>query len=410
MRVTLLTQWFPPENVWVPQSVVDALRAEGHQVTVVTGVPHYPSGHVSAGYRAWLPKDELMNGVEVLRVPEFPYRGSGAFGRLLGYASFALSATARLRSIRCKSDVLIVYSSPATAALPAIVLNVFSNIPFVLHVQDVWPDSVVDSGFVSRSLALRLISTALSGFVALSYRLASKIIVISPSALTLLHSRGVPASKLELLYNWVDDPQVVSDDAGTAGPSLRRLIGAGDSTRVFFYAGSMGPAQDLAPVIAAFTKAGVADKARLVFVGSGVSHSQLKEAASTANSVHVLDAVPLATALAWTKESDVALVSLANTALHSSTFPSKIQQLTGMAKPLFVRAPGDTAELTNLQGAGIGLSDYDDSALESAFRKFIDFTPEELKTMSEASRKWYEHEFDPVQAARRLDSIVRGTQ
>lgn len=392
----------------MPQSVVDAIRAGGHDVSVITGVPHYPSGEVQPGYRALNPKNEIIDGIKVFRAPEYPYRGTRALARLAGYASFAMSATFRALSVARKSDAVFVYASPATSALPAMILRVLAGVPFVLQVQDVWPDSVTDSGFVKSSASLRAIRVILNGFVSLSYKLSSKIIVISPSAQGLLLSRGVPSSKLELVYNWIDDPIVLDDDPVQVQEaiSLRAQIGADDTTRIFFYAGAMGPAQDLSPLISAFSEAKVSDRARLVLVGSGVASGTLREMSQGADGVHVLSAVPLPTARRWTGESDIGVVSLADTELHKSTFPSKIQFLTGIGVPLLVRAPGDTSALAEQTGSGVGVGSFDTASLAGAFRRMAYMPQEDLDRMGKSARLWYERSFDPKMASVSLNRIL----
>lgn len=406
MRIAVITQWYPPENVWVPKSVVNALRDGGHNVTVITGVPYYPSGDVATGYSAVSPRDEIIDGIKVLRVPEYPYRGKHVLGRLVGYASFAATCTIRALLIANRIDAVFVYASPATSALPAMTLRAVAQVPFILQIQDVWPDSVVDSGFVRNSKALGAISAVLGGLVSLSYKLSAKVIVISPSAKRLLETRGVPSKKIEVLFNWVDDPRVPEISGPGNFGSLRDLLGLDSKTRVFIYAGSMGPAQDLSSVIAAFSAAQLAERATLVLVGSGVAFNELQELSKQVDGVHVHGPVPLATARRWTAESDVGIVSLADTQLHRSTFPSKIQLLTGIGLPLLVRAPGDTSALAVQTGSGVGVSSFDVDSLASAFRKMTAMHQDELDRMGMSARRWYEQSFSPGPATSRLNSFI----
>lgn len=390
----------------MPKSVVNALRDGGHDVTVITGVPHYPSGKVVSGYRAWKPRDETIDGIEVLRVPEYPYRGTGVLGRLASYASFAATSIVRALRIAHKIDAVFVYASPATSALPAMALQILSRVPFILQVQDVWPDSVVDSGFVRKSKPLRAIRFLLSVFVSLSYKLASKILVISPSAKHLLGSRGVPEDKIDVLFNWIEDPLPIERPNPDEARTLRDRLAIPATTRVFFYAGTMGPAQDLRSVISAFSAARVGNRACLVLVGSGVAFEELRDLAIQAEGVHVLPAVPLATARRWTAESDVGIVSLADTELHRSTFPSKIQLLTGIGVPLLVRAPGDASALAEQTGSGVGVSSFDLASLASAFERMSDMPKEELDHMGRSARGWYEQSFQPATATASLNRIL----
>lgn len=375
-------------------------------MSVITGVPHYPSGVTSSGYSALSPKDEILDGIKVFRVAEYPYRGKRALGRLAGYMSFAATSTFRSIAVARMSDAVFVYASPATSALPAMILKLLLGTPFILQVQDVWPDSVVDSGFVKSTKTLRAIGSILNCFVSLSYKLASKIIVISPSAEQLLRSRGVPDEKIELIYNWIDDPTPQDGTSTCEFASLRAQIGAGETTRVFLYAGAMGPAQDLPPLVSAFMAASIHDRAQLVLVGSGVAFDELCSLSRDVESVHVLRGVSLQTARRWTKESDIGVVSLADTELNKSTFPSKIQLLTGMGLPLLVRAPGDTSTLAEQTASGVGVSSYDLTGLADAFRTMTNMSQDDLDRMGRSARSLYERSFDPLKAAASLNRIL----
>ena len=57
------------------------LGERGHEVTVLTGIPNYPSGKYFHGYGLFMRRKETWNGVSVVRVPQVP-RGRGGATRL----------------------------------------------------------------------------------------------------------------------------------------------------------------------------------------------------------------------------------------------------------------------------------------------------------------------------------------
>ena len=206
LSTAYITQWFPPEPVMVPPAIAHALTRRGHRVEVLTGVPNYPSGHVHEGFRAWQPRTDDVDGPNVRRTPLIPGHGSSTVRRMANYVSWAFSATLLgLRTLR-RADVALVYSSPASAALPAMIWRRIVRTPYVLLIQDIWPDSVFATGFLTRGWSRRVARAALSRFCSWSYRSAAHIAVISPGAIDLLASRGVPREKLSLVYNWTDEP------------------------------------------------------------------------------------------------------------------------------------------------------------------------------------------------------------
>ena len=52
MRVLIVTQYYWPEDfaagVYIPE-LAERLSAFGHEVTVITGPPSYPTGRITAG-------------------------------------------------------------------------------------------------------------------------------------------------------------------------------------------------------------------------------------------------------------------------------------------------------------------------------------------------------------------------
>ena len=94
MRVTILTQYYPPE-IGAPQArlseLAGALVRRGHAVTVLTAMPSYPVGKIHAGYGG-LVRREVRDGVQVIRTLVFPTQRADFLGRLANYFSFACSA------------------------------------------------------------------------------------------------------------------------------------------------------------------------------------------------------------------------------------------------------------------------------------------------------------------------------
>src|SRR3954466_6704824 len=89
LRVLVVTQYFWPENFRI-NDLVASLTERGHEVTVLTGQPNYPSGDFHAGYGWNGPGAERHAGAEVFRVPLLP-RKQGGIRLALNYLSFVLT-------------------------------------------------------------------------------------------------------------------------------------------------------------------------------------------------------------------------------------------------------------------------------------------------------------------------------
>ncbi|MDQ3486993.1 MAG: glycosyltransferase WbuB, partial [Acidobacteriota bacterium] len=133
MRVLILSQYYAPEPVPKPSELAEALRTRGHQVSVLTGYPNYPSGDLYDGFRLRPVERTTVDGVPVVRAFEYPYHGTRALGRMLNYASFMLTAPlASLFSPAC--DVIYVWHPPLTVGVAAAIIARIRGVGFVYDV------------------------------------------------------------------------------------------------------------------------------------------------------------------------------------------------------------------------------------------------------------------------------------
>ena len=108
MHILFLSHYFLPEvNAPANRTFEHARRwvADGHQVTVITGVPNHPRGMLFPGYRnRWL-QEEQMDGIRVIRTwmssvrrtPRGRARSTISFFFTALFASLRVSAGRRQR-------------------------------------------------------------------------------------------------------------------------------------------------------------------------------------------------------------------------------------------------------------------------------------------------------------------------
>ncbi|MGG5260596.1 glycosyltransferase family 4 protein [Phycicoccus avicenniae] len=406
LRVLMLTQWYDPEGgaAGHPGVVARALRDLGHEVHVVTGVPIYPLGKVFPEYRNRLYQRELIDGVTVHRGPIFPSHDARASRRMATYLSFALSGIlTTLRGAR-GVDVVYVYSSPATTALPALVLGPFRRWPVVLHIQDLWPDSVTASGFVASTRA-GLVERLLHRFCALTYRRSTTVAVSAPGMIDILEERGVPADKLRLVPNWADEEHF---GPRPRSQSLAAELGLQAPT-VVMYAGNFGELQDLGTVVDAAALLRDRDDILVALVGSGVAEARLKAAVTDRGLTNVRFVPPqpfeeIATVLAL---ADAQLVTLKDVPLLRSTLPSKLQANLAAGHPVIGAVRGDAASVIADSGSGIVVPPGDARALADAIARFAELPLEARAEMGRTARSTYEHRFSRATVSAMLDRVLR---
>jgi glycosyltransferase involved in cell wall biosynthesis len=385
VRLGVISQWYDPESgsAAVAGAICRSLVAQGHEVHVLTGFPNYPTGRVYPGYRIRPYQYERRAGVHVHRVPLLPSHDRSALRRAATYLSYGGFAAARSR-ILGSVDAWLVYSTPATAALPALVARARYQRPFVLLVQDLWPDTVVDSGFLAPGRLRDLAVRGIDRFCDATYRRAAAVVVTSPGMADLLRGRGVPGDRLSVVPNWVDESvfRPVPRDPGLA----QRL---GLTGFVVMYAGSLGQLQGLETVVEAARLLADLPDLRLVLAGSGVAEPRLRAAARGMSNVVFIGQQPPERMSGLLALGDVQLVSLRDRPLCHVTLPSKLQAILAAGRPVVGAVPGDAAWLIERSGAGQAVPPGNPVALAEAIRDLHALPPDAREKLGQAGRQYY---------------------
>ena len=402
VRIGFVTQWFPPERgTATPESIASGLASRGHEVHVLTAFPNYPTGRVYPGWRQrpYL-RETRPDGVIVHRTPVYPSHDSRPMRRMASYLSHAITATVLATPRVPRPDVWLVYSSPATAALPAQLAVPGRRAPVCLLIEDLWPDSVTGSGMV-RGSALRAVERMLNAYVGASYRHAKKIGVISPGMVDLLADRGVPREKIGFTPNWLDAPSPVLDAPAQASTPDRV------PRRSFLYAGNLGAMQGLHELIDAFALVPEAD---LILIGDGVERQALAAQAAPLPNVTVLPPVGQDEVEAHLAAADVLVVSLRDTPLLRVTMPGKVQASMRAGKPILAHAAGDVAALITRHGAGVSCRPGDAADTADAIRHLASLSEEGLAGMGASARRAYDSQFSSTVGVSRLEALLAQAQ
>jgi glycosyltransferase involved in cell wall biosynthesis len=386
LRVALISQWYQPEPVEVPVWIAEALGRQGLTISVLTGIPNFPTGKVQDGFSAARSRREVRDGLLVQHVPLYPSHDQSAVGRAANYGSFAISSAILGAPLLGSADVVLVYSSPATAATAAIVANIRSGKPYVLLVQDLWPDSVFATGFLTGK-ARRVAEWSLTWFTEQAYRRASHVAVISPGMRDLLIHRGVPPEKVSVVYNWVDEKIMHPSEPD---PGLRDRLGFSDEF-ILMYGGNHGPAQSLDIPIRAMDELRDLHGLQLILVGDGIEKAALRSLVQTLDlrSVHFLDPVAYEEMPSLMAAADMQLVSLANTDLFQITLPSKVQSIMACGQPLLACTPGEASRIVQEARAGLTAHPGDPRSLARVIREAYHLSKEQLNAMGNAGLHYY---------------------
>ncbi len=368
MKFLILTQYFPPEIGGAQtrlRSTATELHRLGHQVEVVTALPNYPRGRIFPGYRGCFYRREESDGIRVHRVWIYAAMGGG-FARMLNYLSFMITSLFGLLRAQ-KPDFIFVESPPILLSIPAYIAGIFWRVPYIFNVADLWPDIIVEGGFMERGLLVRL----LFKLEQWSYRKAARVNAVTDGLRErLLQEKGVPADKVLFLPNGVDTTHFQSRAPDEA---LKRKLGL-EGKKIILWAGTLGTAHGLNHVLDAANLLSSETQIHFLFVGDGSAKAELQQQRQQMrlDNVTFLDPVPIDNLPPYFSIADCGLASLLPIPLYDEARPSKIFPILASAKALIFVGKGETARLVEKSKAGIVVAPENPEALASAILLLIE--------------------------------------
>jgi colanic acid biosynthesis glycosyl transferase WcaI len=384
MRVLILSHYCEPEPIPKPMEMAQELRKKGHETSVLTGFPNYPSGKLYPNYRLGAVKREEIGGIHVTRSFMFPYHGKSVFGRLVNYVSFMISAVlGSFFTPPC--DVIYVWHPPLTVGVAAWLIGRLRKVPFVYDVQDIWPESAVLSGIIKEGWLVGL----MHGLEHLVYRKANHILVVTDGARNNLIGKGVAPDKISVMPHWVDENQFVKTGEEVR-EKMRQRYSWSDRFVVMF-AGNIGMVQGLDTLLFA-TKELIDDsKFLIVLIGDGTDKARLQRISDSMGlkgKLQLIDRQPSDRMPNFMAASDALMVHLKRSELSRYVIPTKTLSYLAAGKPILLAMDGAAAQLVKEAGAGIVIPPESPAELADAVRRLADMPLSQRLEMGRLGREY----------------------
>lgn len=399
LRILMITQWFDPEPTFKGLLFAQELMRLGYEVTVLTGFPNYPGGELYDGYRIKFFQRDVVDGVNILRVPLYPSHNSSGLKRALNYGSFAVTATIGALLLK-RPDVAYVYHPPATVGISAMVLKLVKGVPYVYDVQDLWPDTLAATGMLNSPKILAVIDQMMSWI----YKESSRIVVLSKGFQEALIRRSIPRERIEVIPNWADEKQIDLTPREVSAATRRLFEGKFTIT----FAGNIGKAQALETILEAADTLREEESLQFLFVGGGLELDKLKVLAASKNLKNVvfLPRRPISEIGEILVRSQALLVHLRDDPLFSITIPSKTQAYMMAGRPILMGVRGDSAEIILESGAGLCFEPENPIDLSQAIRRLLAMKPMDREEMGSAGRRYYQERMSLSVGSQRFAAVL----
>ncbi len=389
---------YAPEETGIAPYTTDMaehLAERGWDVTVVTGMPHYPQWRVADDYRRSLRARERRRAVDLHRMRHYVPSRHSALGRALYEATFFAQALTRLSpSPDCVIGIVPSLGGGAAAALHAR----RHGVPLGLIVQDLVGQAAAQSGIPGGSAAAKP-AQAIESWVV---RQAQLVAVVAETFRPHLEQGGMPAERILHIPNWSH----VTPPTGCRS-ELRRSLGWQDDHQIVLHAGNMGYKQGLDKLVDAARLASAEGlTTRFVLMGDGNDRRRLEGLAAGLPNVEFLDPQPAETFMEVLAAADVLVLNERATVVDMS-LPSKITSYFLAGPPVVAAVPpaGATARELARSGGALVVSAGDPGALLAAIRTVVD-DPETRRRLVMSAKRHATLYFDRSRLLERGERFV----
>ena len=404
MRILIVAQYYTPDITAAAFRIAETaelLAARGHEVVVVTAEPHRVQAKAPAPA-----KEEGRRNPRVHRVRIEPLQGSGLKAYLRHYFSFVLRARRAGRAFIREGfnpDVIWVSSPPLFVGLVGPALRCAGKgARFFLDIRDLWPDTAVAAGQISREGKAYRIGRLLERRL---YRRADGMsCVASPMAEYLREATG-GSKPVAVVYNGVaaatvptapeapptprgesaagrpsavaEEPPAATDDpsAATEEPPAANRDHPAPTVGEILYAGNWGRLQGLDTLLRAWSQ--VANEPfyrewKVRLIGSGVMEGELRELLKEleiSDRVVMEEPISKGEALRRMEGAGVLFLNLRPDPVFSYTIPSKLFDYLRAGRPIVGGIPGEGETILRESGGNVTFPPSNTEALVEALHR-----------------------------------------
>lgn len=327
-KIIIIVAVFPPEPVVSSKLAYDIATdlSIANQVIVLSPKPTRPYGF------DFSQNPILQNQFSKIEIKSYTCPQSSFMGRIWESYSFGRKTSRYIHENYLDIDAIYADTWPLFGQLFIVSAAKKHDLPIVIHVQDIYPESLANK-FKPFSSILKYLLLPLDRFI---LKNATSVIAISESMKNYLSlTRKISKDKISVVLNWQDENPFL----------IHKAVDKTNEKFTFMYLGNIGPVAGVELLIDAFVYANIPNS-RLVIAGAGSMKDKLvKKASAHLTSDIQFWKVPEGKVPEIQSKANVMLLPIRKGAA-SSSIPSKLPAYMFSAKPVICCAEdsSDTAK------------------------------------------------------------------
>lgn len=364
------------------QYLANKLYNEGIDVTLFTS-------DFSHGKKEYIANDIIEKyPYKVKLIHEPGYKKNVSIKRALSHKKFGSNLRKEINKME-KPDVIYAAYPTMSASYVAGKYAKRNNIPFIIDVQDTWPESISSAIDIEKPV-VKILMWPFTKFANKIYRMADVVFGVSETYVQRANVKGTKCKEFIPVYIGAELEKFDNVNCDEYGINKNQ-----DDTWIT-YIGTLSHSYDIDTAIEAFAKLKEYENIKLNILGSGPDVEKLvrlaKELDVYGKNVYFRGFMKYEKMVAFLKKSDIALNAL--TAGSKGTITNKLGDYVSAGLPILNSCQEkEVIDLVNNKELGINYMPGDVSSLKNAILKMIE-GKEEMEKYSRNSRLFAEKYFD----------------
>lgn len=382
----IISQVYPPDPTSVGQHMHDAAQAlakRGLNVRVLTSARGYDNPSIK------YPARELMDGVDVIRLPLSSLGKKTLAHRLIAQSMFLLQAV--VRGVFAPGLVCVLVStSPPMASVAALVIRLVRRVSVKFWVMDLNPDQLIEMGKITeQSLPARAFNALNRAIL----KVSDDVIALDRFMADRLNKKRDVRDKLTVLPPW---PHSEHMDAVAHDENPFRQAHGLEGKFVVMYSGNHGQTTPVRTVLDAAVR--MQDRSDLVFmfIGGGVGKRDVEQTLAEHHTTNIIDLPyqPFDQLQYSLSAADVHLVTMGNDVV-GVIHPCKVYGAMALARPILLVGPPEchVSDIMQEKNIGIHIQHGDVDGTIAAIDRLRLMDPVERKRMGVAAAELVHEKF-----------------
>ena len=393
-KILIISQYFYPNNFRI-NDLISKLSDKKYKIEIISSNVNYVSKKKDSAKKYERLKFPRKNFI-IHRLSVISRNGSSFIGIALEYLTFIITGIYFVRKNiinKKKFDKVFVYgTSPIIQALIAIYVKKKLNIPIVLWVQDLWPQSVTYTGYIKNEFLIQILRNV-TGYI---YKNSDVILIQSPDF----------KKKIKDIYNHKNIHYLPNPPEEINIKKRNFFINKNNFN--IFYAGNFGKAQNLEILLKAANLLKNKTKIKFYFFGDKKTAKdllKLKKKYKLEN-CYFPGYVEKKYFTFLLKNASALTLGLKKNEIWYVTIPSKLQSYLNSGRPIIGFLSGTAAQIIKESKVGYVVGPDDFKGLAKTIEKLSKKTKKSLNIMGMNGKKYCKKYFNINNITNKLEIFL----